>query len=80
MDGRTVGWTDRQTDAMLIAISPEPIGWGIKINPCPAVTRTVAPLVEHLLCDWDVAGSIPSGIIQKTLKMVLAALLLGAQH
>ena len=37
-------------------------------------------MVEHPLCDWEVAGSIPGRVIPKTLKMVLAALLLGAQH
>ena len=41
---------------------------------------TVAQLVERLLCDRVVVGSIPSRVIPKTLKMVLAALLLGAQH
>ena len=37
-------------------------------------------LVERPLCDWEVAGLIPSRVISKTLKMVLAALSLGAQH
>ena len=37
-------------------------------------------VVEPLLCDWEVAGSIPGRVIPKTLKMVLAALSLGAQH
>ena len=37
-------------------------------------------MVEHPLCDREVAGSIPCWVIPKTLKMVLAALLLGAQH
>ena len=37
-------------------------------------TGTVAQLVEHLLCDWEVVGSIPGGVIPKTSKMVLAAL------
>ena len=37
-------------------------------------------VVERLLCDREVAGSIPSRVIPKTLKMVLAALSLGAQH
>ena len=32
------------------------------------------------VCDREVAGSIPGRVIPKTLKMVLAALLLGAQH
>ena len=36
--------------------------------------------VSRQLCDWEVAGSIPGQVIPKTLKMVLAALLLGAQH
>ena len=43
-------------------------------------TGTVALLVECPLCDPEVAGSIPGQVIRKTLKMVLAALLLGAQH
>ena len=37
-------------------------------------------VVERPLCDREVAGSIPILIIPKTVKMVLAALLLGAQH
>ena len=36
--------------------------------------------VEHLLFDREVAGSIPGRVIPKILKMVLAALSLGAQH
>ena len=32
------------------------------------------------VCDLEVAGSIPGRVIPKTLKMVLAALSLGAQH
>ena len=35
--------------------------------------------VDHPLCDREVAGSIPGRVIPKTLKMVLAALSLGAQ-
>ena len=35
---------------------------------------------EHPLCDREVVGLIPSRVIPKTLKMVLAALSLGAQH
>ena len=37
-------------------------------------------MVERPLCDRKVAGSIPGRVIPKTLKMVLAALSLGAQH
>ena len=37
-------------------------------------------LVEHLLCVREVVGSFLGLVIPKTLKMVLAALLLGAQH
>ena len=33
-------------------------------------------VIEHPLCDQEVAGSIPDRVISKTLKMVLA----GAQH
>ena len=41
---------------------------------------TVAQLVECPLCDLKVVGSIPNRVIPKTLKMVVAALSLGAQH
>ena len=44
------------------------------------LTGTGAQLVEHPLCDWDVAGLIPRRVIPKTLKVVLAALSLGTQH
>ena len=37
-------------------------------------------MVEHPLCDREVAGLIPGRFIPKTLKLVLAALSLGAQH
>ena len=37
-------------------------------------------VVERPLCDREVADSIPGRVIPKTLKMVLAALSLGAQH
>ena len=37
-------------------------------------------VVERPLCDREVAGSMPGQVIPKTLKMVLAALSLGAQH
>ena len=40
----------------------------------------MAQLVERPLGDREVAGSIPSRVIPKTLKMVLAALSLGAQN
>ena len=40
--------------------------------------RHSGSVVERLLCDLEVAGSIPGLVIPKTLKMVLAAL--GAQH
>ena len=40
-------------------------------------TDTVAQLVEHPLCDWEVLGSISVIVIPKTSKMVLAALSLG---
>ena len=29
-------------------------------------------MIEHPLCDWEVAGSIPGQVIPKTSKMVLA--------
>ena len=43
-------------------------------------TGTVAQFVERPLCDREVADSIPGRVIPKTLKMVPAALSLGAQH
>ena len=42
--------------------------------------RHSGSVVERPLCDREVAGSIPGRVIPKTLKMVLAALSLGAQH
>ena len=44
------------------------------------VDRHSGLVVEHPLCDREVAGSIPGRVIPKALKMVLAALSLGAQH
>ena len=44
------------------------------------VNRHSGSVVERLLCDREVAGSIPGRVIPKALKMVLAALSLGAQH
>ena len=44
------------------------------------IDRHSGSVVERLLCDREVAGSIPGRVIPKTLKMVLAALSLGAQH
>ena len=44
------------------------------------VHRHSGSVVERPLCDREVAGSIPGRVIPKTLKMVLAALSLGAQH
>ena len=37
-------------------------------------------VVEHLLFDQEVAGLTHGWVVPKTLKMVLAALSLGAQH
>ena len=42
--------------------------------------RHSGSVVERPLCDQEVVGSIPGRVITKTLKMVLAALSLGAQH
>ena len=42
--------------------------------------RHSGSVVECPLCDLEVAGLIPSRVIPKTLKMVLAGLSLGAQH
>ena len=42
--------------------------------------RHSGSVVERPLCDREVAGSIPGRVIPKTLKIVLAALSLGAQH
>ena len=44
------------------------------------IYRHSGSVVERLLCDREVVGSIPGRVIPKTLKMVLAALLLGAQQ
>ena len=46
----------------------------------PGTNRHSGSVVERPLCDREVAGSIPRQVIPKTLKMVLAALSLGAQH
>ena len=46
----------------------------------PTIYRHSGSVVERPLCDQEVAGSIPGRVISKTLKMVLAALSLGAQH
>ena len=46
----------------------------------PRHYRHSGSVVERPLCDREVAGSIPGRVIPKTLKMVLAALSLGAQH
>ena len=43
-------------------------------------TSTVAQLVEHLLCDQEVVGSILGQVISNTLKMIPAAFLLDAKH
>ena len=44
------------------------------------ICRHSGSVVERPLCDREDAGSIPGRVIPKNLKMVLAALLLGAQH
>ena len=44
------------------------------------IDRHSGSVVERPLCDREVAGSIPGRVIPKTLKMVLAALSLGALH
>ena len=56
---------------------------GILILVCVGIgmiDRHSGSVVERPLCDREVAGSIPGRVIPKTLKMVLAALSLGAQH
>ena len=53
----------------------ESVGQGVRYSRVPP-----APVVERPLCDREVVGSIPGRVIPKTLKMVLAALSLGAQH
>ena len=45
----------------------------------PAVNRHSGSMVERPLCDREAVGSIPGRVIPKTLKMVPAALSLGAQ-
>ena len=53
----------------------------LSLSQCHAITnRYSGSMVECPLCDREVAGSIPGRVIPKTLKMVLAALSLGAQH
>ena len=42
--------------------------------------RHSGSVVECPLCDREVAGSIPGRVIPNTLKMLLAAHSLGAQH
>ena len=51
-----------------------------KSLPQNRTDRHSGSVVERPLCDREVAGSIPGRVIPKTLKMVLAALSLGAQH
>ena len=56
-----------------------------KYDPTPSILsqdidRHSGSVVERPICDREVAGSIPGRVIPKTLKMVLAALSLGAQH
>ena len=56
---------------------------GLRLSPSlspHAVYRHSGSVVERPLCDREVEGSIPGRVIPKTLKMVLAALSLGAQH
>ena len=50
---------------------------GHKSKSSLATYRHSGSVVEHPLCDREVAGSIPSRVIPKTLKMILAALSLG---
>ena len=55
--------------------------WGISIDwvyYIYVLHRHSGSVVERPLCDREVAGSIPGWVIPKTLKMVLAALSLGA--
>ena len=40
----------------------------------------MAQLAECSLCDQEVVGSIPGGLLLKTSKMVLAALMFGAEN
>ena len=61
-------------------------GFALFVIKCDIVSTTwiidrhSGSVVERPLCDREVAGSIPGRVIPKTLKMVLAALSLGAQH
>ena len=69
----------------LIELQPEKLYLQVcapsdKIFPHRALYRHSGSVVELPLCDREVAGSIPGRVIPKTLKMVLAALSLGAQH
>ena len=61
------------------AISPLPITTIFLVYHI-AVDRHSGSVVERPLCVREVAGLIPGRVIPKTLKMVLAAISLGAQH
>ena len=68
---------------MICTGSLDPFGGGRVVRRCcvSCITdRHSGSVVERPLCDREVAGSIPCRVIPKTLKMVLAALSLGAQH
>ena len=75
---------DRPTDRLPVApwrrrhIWPTRHAWSPATRP--RSDQHSGSVVERPLCDREVAGSIPGGVIPKTLKMVLAALSLGAQH
>ena len=56
------------------------LGGGSSYQSKITLDRHSGSVVERPLCDREVAGSIPSRVIPMTLKMVLAALSLGAQH
>ena len=49
-----------------------------EMNVKRLANRHSGSVIERPLYDWEVGGSIPSRVIPKTLKMVLAALSLGA--
>ena len=67
-----MGTNSRETDKRVICKQGRPRS--------DAADRHSGSVVERPLCDREVAGSIPGRVIPKTLKMVLAALSLGAQH
>ena len=75
-DQEVAGWTPPVLQHSFVEIGHEIFSTVI----LSLTNRHSGSVVERPLCDREVAGSIPGRVIPKTLKMVLAALSLGAQH